>query len=108
MATTQRGQQYTLYAYVCGGACVKRSDVDGTVSFMQVFMKRPSECRYAVVGMWDVATHGEVILVWDLFETMQKQRSGKLVAPQPLMVCDDVDQAIMATLILFDMDRASA
>lgn len=103
----RRGQQYTLYAYVCNGACVRRSDVDGTVAFEAVFVKRPQDCRYAIVGLWDVVSHGERILVWDLFETLQKARSGKLIEPKPLMQCDDVDQAIMATLMLFDMNRAT-
>lgn len=102
MATRRRGQ-YKLYAYV-GPNGSTTPDVDGTVTFETVFIKRPDECRYAIVGLWDVAQHFEKILVWDLIKTLQSQSSGKLFVPKPIITCGDVDQAVMATLMLYEND----
>lgn len=93
-----RNGQFKLHAYI-GANGVTTPDVDGTVSFETVFIKRPEDCRYAVIGKWDVAEHCEQVLVWDLIRTMQKP-SGKLIVPMPVMICGDVDQAIMATLMM--------
>jgi len=95
-------RQYQLYAYVCGNGCAQKPDVDGTVTFMAVFLKRPRECRYAVVGAWDVDQHRERILVWDLDDTRMRRHGGTRVYPPPtLHEYDDVDQAIMATMMLY-------
>lgn len=94
--------RYTLYAYVCGSACVRRPDVDGTISFLMIFMKRPPECRYAVVGEWDVAQHKERIFVWDMEDVRQRPRNLRVYPPAPLREFDDVDQAIMATLMMYE------
>lgn len=96
MATVRRGQ-YKLHAYI-GPNGAATPDVEGTVSFEMVFIKRPEDCRYAVVGVWDLPTCSEKIHVWDLIVTRQRP-SGKLIVPNPVMICDDVDQAIMATLM---------
>lgn len=94
-----------LYAYVCGNGCIRTPDVDGTVTFMQVFLKRPAECRYAVVGAWNLNTGQERFIVWDLFDTRQKRSGGTRVYPPPsLKIYDDVDQAIMATMMLYGDD----
>lgn len=79
-----------------------RADVDGTVTFMQVFLKRPAHCRYVVVGQWDVAQQRERIITWDLFDTRRRNGGTKVYPPQPLREYDDVDQAIMATAMLYD------
>jgi hypothetical protein len=96
MATARRGR-FKLHAYV-GANGATAPDVDGTITFETVFIKRPEDCRYAVVGEWDVAQHFERIIVWDLLKTMQKP-SGKIM-PARVMTCGDVDQAIMATLMM--------
>lgn len=99
----RRTGHYTLYAFVCGQGCVARSDVDGTISFKAIINKRPSECRYAVVGEWDVVSHEERIIVWDLFDTKMRGAT-KLLPPKPLRIYNDVDQAIMATMLLYEND----
>jgi hypothetical protein len=104
MSLIQRRQgHFKLYAYVCGTACVEKPDVDGTVTFLMVFMKRPQHCRYAVVGEWDVATHSERILVFDMFEA-KIRGAATLITPEPKAVFDDVDQAIMATMLMYEQD----
>lgn len=107
MAAINRSRvgRYVLYAYVCGAGCVQMADVEGTVTFTQIFMKRPSECRYAVVGYWDVVEHKERVLVWDMFDSRINTTGSKVFPPLPVRVCDDVDQAIMATLMLYDQER---
>lgn len=97
MAPSLRGR-YKLHAYV-GTNGVATPDVDGTISFDMVFVKRPEDCRYAVVGKWDVTQHCEQIMVWDLLNTLQRP-TGKLIEPRPVITYSDVDQAIMATLML--------
>lgn len=102
MVTARRGQ-YKLYAYICGAACVQTPDVEGTVSFSMVFVKRPSGCRYAVVGEWDVVTHSERIIVWDLDDALIRGNT-QLIPPRRSKTYTDVDQAIMATMMLYRSD----
>lgn len=98
----KRPGRYQLHAYVCGSACVRASDVDGTVTFMQVFLKRPTGCRYAIVSEWDVADSCERVLVWDLDDTRMRTGGSRVYPPPPMRVFDDVDQAIMATVMLYE------
>jgi hypothetical protein len=70
---------------------------------MMIWMKRPQHCRYAIVGEWDVATHCERILVFDMYDT-KIRGTVTLVPPKPRMICNDVDQAIMATMMLYEQD----
>lgn len=104
LKTYPMGGRYTLYAYVCGAGCVVHADVEGTLSFMQVFMKRPAECRYAIVGAWDVAKQQHRIFVWDMHDTRSKRTGSHKIypPPKPLRYFTDVDQAIMATLMLYE------
>jgi hypothetical protein len=100
---TRRQGHYRLYAYVCGAGCVQHADVDGTVTFMQVFMKRPATCRYAIVGKWDPERNGEIFVVWDLDATLL-DAAARIHPPEAVKVYDDIDQAIMATLMLYEND----
>jgi hypothetical protein len=105
MATTvSRSEQVKLHAYVCGNACLQKVDNEGTMSFTMVFMKRPADCRYAIVTRYNIATHTDEVVVWDLFEAQENLRTGKLMPPAPARVCDSIDAAIMATFMLYEDD----
>jgi hypothetical protein len=94
-------QQFKLHAYVCGNACLKLYDGEGTLTFTQVFVKRPSDCRYAVASYYDVAARGDVVLVWDLYSA-GLTRTDALVPPDPLYRGDCVDAAIMQTFMTYE------
>lgn len=102
MAT--RSEQYRLHAYVCGNACLQTVDNEGTVSFAMVFLKRPAECRYAIVTRYSVDKHAEEVIVWDLYEAQENIRTGALVPPEPTMICDSIDAAVMATFMTYEED----
>jgi hypothetical protein len=105
------GNRYHLHAYVCGGACVRRVTLGQrmpTVDFPQVFASRPNDCRYAVVSQWDMAEHKFRYVVFDLFEVKKKTFAtmpDELIAPKPRLVHDDLDAAIMGTVMLYDEGR---
>lgn len=94
-------EHYRIHAYVCGQACVREMDMMGTVSFGWVFTNRPDDCRYAVLSHYDVATHADVVEVYDLFAAGFSRATG-LVPPAPIRICDNVDTAIMATSMLYE------
>lgn len=100
MATSD--SKYRLHAYVCGNACLQTVESMGTMSFTMIFLKRPADCRYAVVSQWNIATHSDQVLVWDLYDTREKIKSGKLIEPEPVYIGDSVDAAIMATFMTYD------
>lgn len=102
VSNPSRGQ-YKLLAYVCGRSCVVRPDNIGTVDYTRVFIQRPDGCRYAVVEVWNIAKHAGEVLVFDLYQTIDPGNS-RLVAPEPIRTCDDVDTAIMATAMLYEDD----
>lgn len=97
--------RYLAHAYVCDASCVKRLPGIGSVSFSWVYQHRPKACRYAVVSQWDVVKHADQFIVWDLFEALRRLPSGELLPPKPRLVHDDLDAAIMATAMLYDMER---
>jgi hypothetical protein len=97
-----RAEQYTLHAYVCGNACLQTPDVDGTVSFSMIYVKRPDNCRYAIVSRYDVDRHDDEVMVWDLFDAWENIRTGDITPPEPVRRAASVDAAIMATFLLYD------
>lgn len=99
-----RNEQYKLHAYVCGNACLQQVDNEGTISFTMAFMKRPADCRYAIVTRYNIDIHAEEVIVWDLYEAMENLKTGKLEPPDPVRVCDSLDAAIMATFMLYEDD----
>lgn len=98
-----RGTQFKLLAYVCGSSCVVYPDNIGTVTYTRIFLQRPNNCRYAIVGLYSIADHDDEVLVFDLYETMQRGDT-ELVAPTPVKTCNDLDGAIMATAMLYRED----
>lgn len=100
MAT--RAEQFRLHAYVCGNACLQTPDVDGTMSFNMIFVKRPDNCRYAIVTRYSVDKHDDEVMVWDMFDAMENIRTGVISPPDPVRVAGTVDAAIMATFLLYD------
>lgn len=94
-------QQYKLHAYVCDDACLQSVESMGTMSFTMIFLKRPDKCRYAVVSKWDTTTHGDQVLVWDLYDAREKIRTGELVEPEAIYVGDSVDAAIASTFLTY-------
>jgi hypothetical protein len=94
--------QFRLHAYVCGDACVQYVDNMGTLSFMKIFMHRPSNCRYAIVTRWNIEKHADEVIVWDMFETLEHIRTADVLPPPPRHVCDSIDAAIMATTLLYE------
>jgi hypothetical protein len=68
---------------------------------MMVFMRRPADCRYAVVTHYNIDEHADEVLVWDLFEAQENLKSGALIAPEPLYRGDCIDAAIMKTFMTY-------
>jgi hypothetical protein len=99
-----RSEQVKLHAYVCGNACLQTVDNEGTMSFVMVYMKRPADCRYAIVTRYNVVTHLDEVVVWDLFEAQENLKTGRLIPPTPRLVCDSIDAAVMATFMLYEDD----
>lgn len=93
---------YKIHAYVCGAGCLKLPDVDGVVNFETVYTKRPDGCRYVVVGQWSVAKHGEIYEVVDLYAVSFKGLTKRIVMPSALLICEDLDAAIMAAMMLYE------
>lgn len=93
---------YKIHAYVCGQGCTKLPDVDGIVNFEAVYTKRPDGCRYAVLGQWNVAKHDEVYAVIDLYAVEFKGLTKKIIMPPAKLVCEDLDQALMAAMMLYE------
>lgn len=102
-AQYRNGERFRLYAYVCSVTCVKRTDRDPppTANFAQVYLGRPVDCRYAVVSIWDYCK-GDRFYVFDLFEVKKNSDNGELLTPTPRLVHDDLDAAIMATVLLYN------
>lgn len=94
-------EQYRLHAYVCDNSCVQTVDHMGTVSFTHVFVNRPNECRYAVVSQWNTRTHKDDVMVWDMYESQEKLRTGRLVPPENVKIYRSVDAAITATMLTY-------
>lgn len=90
-------QRYTLHAYVCGRSCVHRPEHDGAMTFAQILIERPNDCRYAVVG-----DDAQRVLVWDLYDAVVHPVP---LEPTPLRVLTDVDQAIVSTLMLYNHEE---
>jgi hypothetical protein len=95
--------EFRLHAYVCSVTCVKRSgDPPPTVNFAQIYLQRPIDCRYAVAGIWNCGR--ERYYVFDLFEVKKNSDNGELLTPMPRLVHDDLDAAIMATVLLYNKE----
>jgi len=104
MATAARmvQEQYRLHAYVCGSACVQPVENMGTMTFTMIFVRRPYDCRYAVVSKWSVEKHEDEVFVFDLYEAQEALKGGQHVTPPPPMHKGDcVDAAIMATQLVY-------
>lgn len=112
-AAYRRGDLYRCHAFVCSVTCVKRTDRDPppTATFQQIYRQRPADCRYVVVGVWapDPSKNCERFAVFDLFE-VKKDQFNVLIEPKPRFMVDDLDAAIMATVLLYNKggDHASA
>lgn len=105
-ARYRRGETYRCHAYVCSVTCVRRTDRDPppSATFAQIYQQRPADCRYAVVGYWapSPSTSSEKFLVWDLFNVLKNDSTGAVIIPKPRLMLDDLDAAIMATVLLYN------
>jgi hypothetical protein len=92
---------YALHAFVYPTREVHRLEPYGRVTFRFIYQNRPPEARYAVVGHYNAAAHTDEFLVWDLFKALKKSSDGDLIEPRPRLRHDDLNAAIMATVLLF-------
>lgn len=97
-----RPDRFKIHAYVCGTGCLKFPDVEGTLTFEMIYVKRPDACRYVVVSQWDIAEHTERIAVFDLYAVHFKGKTKRIIMPKPKLTCWDLDQAIAATMLLYE------
>lgn len=82
---------------------MKRSgDPPPTVNFAQVYLKRPPDCRYAIVGKWNYPTGADRFYTFDLFAVKKNSDNGELLTPLPRLRHDDLDAIIMATVLLYN------
>lgn len=93
--------RFQLHAYVCGNACLRRIDAMGSMSFTMIYIKRPDNCRYAVVSHWNIDKGADEVLVFDLFDVDVSSTDTSAVPPAPIFRGDDVDAAIMATFMTY-------
>lgn len=102
-AAYRRGDLYRCHAFVCGVTCVRRTDRDPppTATFQQIYQQRPADCRYVIVGVWMPPLGLERYYAFDLFE-VKKDQFNVLVIPKPRLTHDDLDAAIMATVLLYN------
>lgn len=97
--------RFFLIAYVCGGDCVKKAANDWEAfPFEMIYTMRPNNCRYAVCKERDLSDllglRGRFV-VFDLYEVRAHKPTFKFKTPKPVLICDDPDQAIMATSLLY-------
>lgn len=95
--------RYTLHAYVCGEGCVNWWPGIGAVSFNNIYVNRPDNCRFAVATGYTPLTQGDPVIVWDLYKVEQNSR-GQIIVPKPVRTHPDVYSAVMATTMLYDED----
>lgn len=88
--------RYHLRAYVCGHGCVQWQEDLGSATFAAIYSRRPNDCRYAVAE-----SARDHVIVWDLYNVLLDGQ-GALITPDPVRVCDTVDSAVMATMLLYD------
>ena len=90
--------RYTMHAYVCGRSCVRLTQHEGAMTFNQIFLERPADCRYAIAEF-----PAGYFLVWDLLEVATFQQTDAVfLAPKPTRTTRDVSSAIVATTLLYD------
>lgn len=70
------------------------------VTFQHVYARRPDNCRYAVVSTWDQNTCSRQYEVLDLFNVL-KDGMNKLTPPAPRWINEDLNAAIMTTVLLY-------
>lgn len=90
-------ERMILKAYVCGQNCVKWREFEGSSVFDEIYVRRPDDCRYAVVEI------DEQIYVIDLFDTRAEHRGGRrLLTRGKTTPYGSLDAAVMATTLGYD------
>lgn len=65
LAEVRKEDRYFIRAYICDGPCRQVVDQIGTSTFAEIFVRRPSGCRYAIVEPVDRKHY----MVVDLYDT---------------------------------------
>ena len=97
--------RYRLHGYVEPGGMRKRAAwlTDGRMLFKDIYQRRPNDCRYAVVSIWDNSAHGRYFAALDLFDVL-KTAENKLIDPEPRWTHENL-QALIATTVLLYGDK---
>ena len=87
-------ERFIVRAYVCGKSCVRWRHDEGSMTFVQVYVQRPRDCRYAIVE-----TAQSEVLAIDLYNAHTIDNT--------LWVGDykaypTVDAAVMATALNYE------
>lgn len=96
--------RFRLRAYVCAAGDVRMPrDSEGvTMTFEQIYVTRPVNCRYAIAGWWAIDRYAYRFVTFDLFGVLIDQLNGKALTPKPRLEHDDFDALVMATVLLYD------
>jgi hypothetical protein len=81
---------------------VLHCNVTSRMSFKRIYQNRPNHARYAIAGNYSVEMHADRYVAWDLFDVKKNPSDNELIEPAPTLVHNDVDAAIMATLMLYE------
>lgn len=65
LAEVRKEDRYFIRAYICDGPCRQAVDQIGTSTFTEIFIRRPSGCRYAIMEPVDKSGY----MVVDMYDT---------------------------------------
>lgn len=65
LAEVRKEERFFIRAFICDGPCRQVVDQIGTSTFAEIFIRRPSGCRYAVIEPVDKKHY----MVVDMFDT---------------------------------------
>lgn len=89
--------RYICHAFVCDGGVVHPMDVEGTLTFTDIYVARPDGCKYSILEDW---RHN--FMVVDMFQTL-KNNSDLIdpYRPNGYRTFPTYDAAIAASLLTY-------
>lgn len=95
LAEVRKDDRFFIRAYICDGPCRKEVEQIGTSTFTEIFIRRPSGCRYAILEPVDRAFY----MVVDMYDT---RVDGLKVYMGNNVTYPTLDAAITAPMLSYD------